>query len=102
LNGTADRAGAYKVHAIEVWESACEVLALLAAFGSEVWIGNVLVVFGVVVAFGVADEVDRTGSHSKDVYMNTGVWMVDLEESETFSGGFKETGVKGNIEWLRP
>jgi hypothetical protein len=34
--------------------------------------------------------------------MNTGVWMVDLEESETFSGGFKETGVKGNIEWLRP
>jgi hypothetical protein len=85
LDGTADGAGAYKVHAIEVWESAREVLALLAAFGSEVWIGNVFVVFRVVVAFCVPDKVDGTWSHDEGVYMTTDVWMVDLEDSEVFS-----------------
>lgn len=63
LDGAADGRGADEVDAVEVRECLGEVLALLYSFGGEVGVGDGLVVVDVVVALGVADEVDGSWGH---------------------------------------
>ena len=72
LDGAADGAGADEVDAVEVGEDGGDVLALFLALGCQVGIGYILIVRGVVIAFGVADEVDGAGRHGSNVECSEG------------------------------
>lgn len=48
------------------------MLVLFLALGCQVGIGYILIVRGVVIAFGVADEVDSTGHHDSNVECSEG------------------------------
>ena len=63
LDSSPDGTGADKVDAVEVWEHSGQVLALLATIWSQIRIRNGLIVIDVVVALGMADEVDCPWSH---------------------------------------
>ena len=63
MDGAPDWGGADEVDAVEVRECLGEVLALLYSVRGEIRVGDGLVVVDVVVALGVADEVDGSGGH---------------------------------------
>ena len=73
LDGAADGGGADEVDAVEVGECLGEVLALLYSFGGEVGVGDGLVVVNVVVALGVADEVDSSWGHGLECFLSEGL-----------------------------
>jgi hypothetical protein len=63
LNGAANRACAHEVDTIKEWEYGREMFALVAAFWGEIWVGNILVVFSVMIAFSMTDEVNCAWGH---------------------------------------
>lgn len=69
LDRAADGGGTDEVDAVEVGERLGKLFALFDAFGGEVRVGDGLIVVDVVVALGVADEVDGFWGHSSDGFV---------------------------------
>jgi hypothetical protein len=72
LDGAADGAGADEVDAVKVGEDSGDVLAFFLALGCQVGNRYILIVRGVVIAFGVAEEVDGAGRHGSNVECSEG------------------------------